>query len=123
MHSRRFGKNYFSCIFGGYYFKGNWHDLFSCIFVGYYFKGNQQDLFSAHSSVTISKVIGKIYFSCIFAGYHFKGNRHDLFSCIFVGYYFKGNWQDLFSAHSSVTISKVINRIYFQHIRRLLFQR
>jgi len=90
---------------------------------GYYFKGNRQELFSAHLSVTISKVIGKTYFSCIFVGYYFEGNREDLLSCTFVGYYFKGNRQDLFSAHSSVTISKVIGMIYFQHIRRLSFQR
>jgi len=60
---------------------------------------------------------------CTFVGYHFKGNRYDLISCIFVGYHLKGNRQDLFSAHSSVTISKVIAGFIFLHIRRLLFQR
>jgi len=47
--------------------------------------------FHAYLSVTISKVIGRIYFFSTFAGYYFKGNRQDLLSCIFVGYYFKGN--------------------------------
>ena len=77
-----------------------------CTFVGYYFKGNRQDLFSS-----------------IFVGYYFKDNRQDLFSCIVVRYYFKGNRQDLFSTHSSVTISKVIDRTNFLHILRLPYQR
>jgi len=75
----------------------------------YQFKGNRQ--------------VSPRIFSCIFVGYYFKGNRQDLFSCIFVGYFFKGNRQDLFSAYSSVTISKVIGKVFFQHIRRLLFQK
>jgi len=78
----------------------------SSTFVGYHFKGNQQDLFSAHSSVTISKVINKIYFHA--------------YSSVTIS---KVIGKIYFHAHSSVTISKVMDMIYFLHIRRLLFQR
>jgi len=113
----------FSCIFVSFYFKSNWHDLFSAHSSVTISKVIGRIYFQAYSSITISKVIGRIYFSCTFVSYYFKSNWHDLFSSIFVDYYFKYNWQDLLSAYSSITISKVIGNIYFKKIRQLLFQK
>ena len=48
--------------------------------VGYYFKCNRQDFYFQHiRSVTISKVIGKIFIFSIFVGYYIKSNRQEFY--------------------------------------------
>jgi len=97
-------------------------------------------LFSAYASVTISKLIGKIYFqvhasvtiSKVIGKIYFQVHASVTISKVIDKIYFQVHAsvtiskvidKIYFQVHSSITISKVIGMIYFQHIRRLLFQK